>query len=321
MIAAVTALRKADEADRRAATAKTTQAWFKSHANELRNEQLRPLSEQAREIWAALRQESNVDLGEIELEGSRTRRRVTVTAAVDGQETGALTVMSQGELHALALALFLPRATTPASPFRFVLVDDPVQAMDPAKVDGLARVLDRIGQTRQVIVFTHDDRLPEAVRRLGLKARILNVNRRKGSRVDVVPASDPTKRYLDDAFAVAMDRRADDVVRRRAIPVLCRMAVESACKDLFMGRRYGRGERRDDVETAWQDARTTRQRIALALRDDASADVERWLGERPSRRAANAVVGRASHEGLRRDARAAVRDVEALVRDIRAEAR
>jgi hypothetical protein len=193
--------------------------------------------------------------------------------------------------------------------------------MDPAKVDGLARVLDRIGQTRQVIVFTHDDRLPEAVRRLGLKARILNVNRREGSRVDVVPASDPTKRYLDDAFAVAMDRRAGDVVRRRAIPVLCRMAVESACKDVFMGRRYGRGERRDDVETAWQDARTTRQRIALALRDDASADVERWLGERPSRRAANAVVGRASHEGLRRDARAAVRDVEALVRDIRAEAR
>jgi len=32
----------------------------------------------------------------------------------------ALSVMSQGELHALGLALFLPRATSPDSPFRFI---------------------------------------------------------------------------------------------------------------------------------------------------------------------------------------------------------
>jgi recombinational DNA repair ATPase RecF len=319
--AVATALEKADQADLQAVTAKATQSWLKDHANELRNERLRPIADQAREIWAELRQESNVDLGEIELEGSKTRRRVTVTASVDGKEAGALTVMSQGELHALALALFLPRATMEASPFRFVLIDDPVQAMDPAKVDGLARVLDRIGQTRQVIVFTHDDRLPEAVRRLGIEARILHVNRSEGSRVEVTSGSDPTQRYLEDAFAVAMDRRADDVVRRRAIPVLCRMAAESACKDLFMARRYARGERREAVEAEWQDAQTARQRIALALRDDAGADLDRWLGERPSRRRAAAVVGRASHEGLERDPRGAVRDVEDLVRDIRAGAR
>jgi hypothetical protein len=37
-----------------------------------------------------------------------------------------------------ALALLLPpRARLPASPFRFLVIDDPVQAMDPAKVDGL----------------------------------------------------------------------------------------------------------------------------------------------------------------------------------------
>jgi hypothetical protein len=208
-----------------------------------------------------------------------------------------------------------------ASPFRFVLIDDPVQAMDPAKVDGLARVLDRIGQTRQVVVLTHDDRLPEAVRRLGIKARILYVNRSEGSRVEVTSGSDPTQRYLEDALAVAMDRRADDVVRRRAIPVLCRMAVESACKDLFMARRYARGERREVVEAKWQDAQTARQRIALALRDDAGVDLDRWLGQRPSRRRALAVVGRASHEGLQRDPRGAIRDVEDLVRDVRAGAR
>ena len=56
--------------------------------------------------------------------------------------------MSQGELHALGLALFLPRATAAESPFGFVVIDDPVQSIDPAKVDGLARVLSSVAQSR-----------------------------------------------------------------------------------------------------------------------------------------------------------------------------
>jgi len=82
---------------------------------------------------------------------------------VDGAPGAALGVMSQGEVNALALSVFLPRATVSASPFRFLIIDDPVQAMDPAKVDGLARVLEDVSRTRQVLVFTHDDRLPEAI--------------------------------------------------------------------------------------------------------------------------------------------------------------
>jgi ABC-type lipoprotein export system ATPase subunit/energy-coupling factor transporter ATP-binding protein EcfA2 len=318
---AVDALVRAEDADRRAVPVRAAQAWLKDHANELRNERLRPVSDRARTIWAALRQDSNVDLGEIELEGSKTRRRVAVTASVDGKEAGALTVMSQGELHALALALFLPRATMGDSPFRFVLVDDPVQAMDPAKVDGLARVLERIGENRQVIVFTHDDRLPEAIRRLGIEARILLVDRRKGSQVDVMVDSDPSKRYLADALAVAQDVRAGELLRRRAIPVLCRMAVESACKDLFMARRYGRGESRVAVEAEWEQVRSTRERVGLALRDHAKADINGWLAARPARSPALTVTGTAAHEGLRRDPLGAVRDVERLITDIRADAR
>ena len=62
---------------------------------------------------------------------------------VDGVPGAALGVMSQGELHSLALSLFLPRATLSESPFRFVVIDDPVQSMDPARVDGLARLARR----------------------------------------------------------------------------------------------------------------------------------------------------------------------------------
>ena len=92
-----------------------------------------------------------------------------------------MAVMSQGELQALGLAVFLPRACAEESPFRFVIIDDPVQSMDPSKVDGLARVLHTLAQTRQVVVFTHDNRLPEAIRRLDVPATIWEVVRQNKS--------------------------------------------------------------------------------------------------------------------------------------------
>lgn len=149
------------------------EAWLKAATDDIRNARLEPLADEARTIWRELRQESNVDLGAIRLSGSRTRRDVDLDVTVDGRDGQALGVMSPGELNALALSLFLPRATLPASPFRFLVIDDPVQAMDPAKVDGLARVLESVAKRRQVVVFTHDDRLPAAIRHLRIEATIL----------------------------------------------------------------------------------------------------------------------------------------------------
>src|SRR5690606_16551166 len=149
---------------------KAAEKWLKAAHDDIRNERLRPIAERAQANWRSLRHESNVDLGAIRLAGSNTQRRVVLDATVDGSDSNALGVMSQGEVNALALSVFLPRATLPESPFRFVVIDDPVQAMDPAKVDGLARVLHDAAQTHQVVVFTHDDRLPNALRRLDLGA-------------------------------------------------------------------------------------------------------------------------------------------------------
>ena len=97
--------------------------------------------------------------------------------SVDGEPGTALGTMSQGEINALALSVFLPRAAMPGSPFGFLVIDDPVQAMDLAKVDGLARVLAKVAADRQVIVFTHDNRLAAAVRDLCIPATILEVTR------------------------------------------------------------------------------------------------------------------------------------------------
>ena len=170
------------------AAIKAANKWLKAATDDIRNERLAPLAGQARTIWAMLCQESNVDLGAIRLAGSATQRHVELDVSVDGASGSALSVMSQGEVNALALSVFLPRATLPASPFRFLVIDDPVQAMDPAKVDGLARMLERTAADRQVIVFTHDNRLARAVRQLSIPAAILEVTRRPGSLCRCGPA-------------------------------------------------------------------------------------------------------------------------------------
>ncbi len=92
--------------------------WLKNATDDIRNVRLAPLGDRAREIWAQLRQESNVDLGAIRLSGSGNRRQVDVNVTVDGSPGAALGVMSQGEVNAPALSIFLPRATVTASPFR-----------------------------------------------------------------------------------------------------------------------------------------------------------------------------------------------------------
>ena len=309
----------AERARRRAARLAAVTAgatWLRANADELRNERIRPLAERARRIWALLRQESNVDLGEVTLAGVTTRRRVVLTASVDGVAAGALGVMSQGELHALALALFLPKASAPASPFGFVVVDDPVQAMDPAKVDGLARVLAEVATGRQVIVFTHDDRLPDAVRRLDLPARLVEITRDRNSVVTVGDVSDPAGRYLDDARAVAGDRAVPDHVRLRVVPELCRMSVEARCRDTYFGHRLREGTPRTVVERAWAAAVGTRAKLALAVRAGTGTRLDVWLAADPRRQAALGVCAAAPHDGLRCDPRAAIRDVARLLRDL-----
>lgn len=242
--------------------------WLRTVALDIRNERLRPLAEQSAEIWQQLRQESNVELGPITLEGKATSRKVALDITVDGVDGTALGVMSQGELHALALAMFLPRATVPDSPFRFLVIDDPVQSMDPAKVDGLARVLSETGKERQVVVFTHDTRLADAVRRLKLPATIWEVVRRENSVVELRRADDPAKRALDDARMLLKTQELPSGVAARVVPGLCRSALEVAFVELARGRRLAAGVRHAEVESEIAAAQRLQQLAALALVGD-----------------------------------------------------
>lgn len=248
---------------------KAAESWLKEAEAELRDSRFEPIAERAQHIWSLLRHQSNVDLAKVKLKGDKTRRHVELNVTVDGENTVALSVMSQGELNALALSLFLPRMTLAESPFRFLIIDDPVQAMDPAKVDGLARILEEEAKHRQVVVFTHDARLQEAVKRLQIDASIVQVSRRSHSVIDLQTTHDPVESYFSDAFAIAKSEQEMGLkVVQRLVPGFCRSALEVAALETVRWRRLGRGDEHADVAEAIDGVEKLQNLAAFALFDD-----------------------------------------------------
>lgn len=289
--------------------------WLRANAETLRDRRLAPMVDQAQHIWGRMRHESNVDLGSITLEGSATRRRAVIDGTVDGVPAGALSVMSQGELHALALALFIPRATTPASPFRFIVLDDPIQAMDPAKIGGFLDVLIELAKSRQVIVFSHDDRLPAAIRARSVPAQLLDVTREHGSVVVVKENDLPADRYVADAEAVIRSADMDDMIKRKAVPGLFRMAIEAAAHQRFFSDRARAGVAYHESDAEWERTMTTEKRVALALTGEASGNIGGWKSYRPHRFPTIAICASGVHKGAVLDL-GSITDLRKTVRDI-----
>ncbi|OBF48798.1 hypothetical protein [Mycolicibacterium monacense] len=267
-------------------------------------------------MWGELRQESNVDLGDITLTGTATKRKAVFSGSVDGEPTQALSVMSQGEQNAVALALFLPRATSVKSPFRFVVLDDPIQAMDPSKIDGFVRVLTEIARTHQIVVFSHDDRLASVIRETGVDARLIEVVRDSGSKVKTRLNIDPARRLIDDAFAMIQDKNLADEVKGRVAPNLFRMALETAARQSHYARQSNAGTPRSVAEEQWQSAKTTRQRLALAVLGDEKADLTDWLGAHKRRLNVLQIGNAGAHGQIGKLSKEDVRDLERTVEDL-----
>ncbi|WP_331449194.1 AAA family ATPase [Streptomyces prasinus] len=259
----------AEAARARRPQATKARAWLRSVINELRDERLRPFAERSQEVWQQLCEHSSVTLGSVTLAGTPGRGRVELDVTVDDMTAPAYSVMSQGELHSLALSLFLPRATHEASPFGFLVIDDPVQSMDPEKVEGLARVLDTVARNRQVIVFTHDTRLQQAIDHLGIRATVLRVTRQTDSVVGVETVTDPVEQAFAEARAISLDRNVPQDVADRVLPAMCRGAIEVAC--LVTARRRLRDEHGlplSEVEKRVAELERTKEYVALALLGD-----------------------------------------------------
>jgi energy-coupling factor transporter ATP-binding protein EcfA2 len=86
-----------------------------------------------------------------------------------GTPMSAAANLSECQLNCLGMAMWLMRATTPSSPFGFVLLDDPVQSMDDDHTEAfisdiVPHLLDNHG--KQVIVLSHVKRITERLREL-----------------------------------------------------------------------------------------------------------------------------------------------------------
>jgi energy-coupling factor transporter ATP-binding protein EcfA2 len=264
--------RAVDTAKARRSDLKKAREWLDTLIKDLRRERLATFEAQAQEIWEALRPESSVSLKKVDLDGKETStlRRLILDVSVDDADASALAVMSQGELHSLALALFLPRARTADSPFGFLLIDDPVQSMDPAKVNGLAQVLSDLGKQRQIVVFTHDTRLQRAFSSQGLPVTIRRVERGKASKVEIENALDPVRQALKEARGFAQaSKKLPAAARTHVLPSLCRIALENAFTEAAWIRHHQAGGAEPVFDAALSDAEMLTKVAALAFFGDA----------------------------------------------------
>jgi hypothetical protein len=229
----------------------------------------------------------------------------------------------QGEQHSLALSLFLPRAATADSPFGFIVIDDPVQSMDPAKVNGLAQVLHELGEHRQVVVFTHDTRLQRAFTSQELPVTVVEVERGERSKVTMKPVTDPVRQALDDARALARTAELPPAARTHVLPSLCRIALENAFIEAAWIRQHRAGGPEHALHTAVSDADKLMNVAALALFGDIerTGDVYRKLNALCGPRAVDLFKqcqhGAHATGAQITDPRRFVDDVEAIARKVR----
>ena len=242
--------------------------WLTDLEDTERARRFRPIAKRAQQYWDLMGKGSSVSLGDLALMGRGTSRSLNIPVSVDAHRNVGLGVMSQGELNALSLSLFLARAMQFENPFCFLVIDDPVQAMDPTKVEGLARALKNVAAKRQVLVFTHDQRLPAVVRQLQIGCQKIEVTRNLRSVVQCRLVDEPVRQHLNDAWSVLKTQGLIPETRQRVIPGFCRLALEAACVEAVRVKRAEAGSDPTQTEEEISNARTLNQKLALVLLDD-----------------------------------------------------
>ena len=84
-----------------------------------------------------------------------------------GQRINAAPCLSQSHLNCLGLSVYLMRATSPDTPFGFVVLDDPVQSMDDQHCESfIANVIGKLleDHEKQVIVLSHLGAVTDRIR-------------------------------------------------------------------------------------------------------------------------------------------------------------
>lgn len=136
-------------------------------AQSKQDELLRSRGQEVSDLYALLNPAANVGFDSMEPANDAMR----LHAKSFGKRMPAAANLSECQLNCLGLAVWLMRATTPTSPFGFVLLDDPVQAMDDDHAEAFVAhvvpyLLDQ--QDKQVVVLSHVRAVMDKLRQLNM---------------------------------------------------------------------------------------------------------------------------------------------------------
>jgi ABC-type transport system involved in cytochrome c biogenesis ATPase subunit len=213
--------------------------------------------------------DAGIRLEEITHKGGIKQQRGVELRMTIGGRRATLGMLSSGQRNALLLASLL--CIGPPAPFGFVVIDDPVHALDDLRIDRLARELTKLAQNRQVIVLTHDARLEEHLRARNpaLHTRVLHRDvERSAVRADVVDS--PWDQLLQQASTVLYTAAKDDWRVDAPVPDvvggLCRNALDGAIRHAVVTRAVRLHTAISDALAALDKAgHTTRSRIEHVL--------------------------------------------------------
>ena len=247
--------------------------WVDQRIKDTRAALFEPIAVQVKEIWSQLNADSDLQVTDLRLAGgTRAAKRVEIGLNVGGTSVlpGAKTpsILSTGQRNALTLATYFPRATQPQSPFRFLILDDPVHAFDSWRVRYLAERLRQMADDYQIVVLSHDERLWSELQRHGQIRQSIRLDR-PHDRPSTVRATEKSSGILllEDLEGTLNAEEQSPVGTQQATSAMtlamCRLAldVEVGTQIEILGRRAGINDA--SIEDARGRARDTRKQIAL----------------------------------------------------------
>ncbi|MDX3191377.1 hypothetical protein PV458_23460 [Streptomyces sp. MN03-5084-2B] len=180
--------------------------------------------------------------------------------------------LSAGQYNALVLALLLGANTR--SPFRFLVLDDPVHAMDDFRADKFAELIAaRAESGTQIVLLTHDQQLVDVLRHRVDAVHVIKLSKDTHGNIVQVDATHPWQSLISDARKVLSSNTGGNgnytVLSADTTTVLvlsfCRQAVDAAVREFVIDSSRN-GVTSVTAVTALEKTLTTRNALRLVER-------------------------------------------------------
>jgi energy-coupling factor transporter ATP-binding protein EcfA2 len=178
--------------------------------------------------------------------------------------------LSAGQYNALVLALLL--SSTGRGPLRFLVLDDPVHAMDDFRTNRFAELIaSRVATGQQIVLLTHDQQLVDVLRHHVDNLNVVKLSRDEHGNIVQLQATHPWQPLLDDAKKILSSNRnargGISVLSEDTTAVLvlsfCRQAIDAVLRE-FVVDVAPSGPRSSAPLEALDRAFTTRNALTAA---------------------------------------------------------